>query len=109
VKNDQYAKERARFELEAKCSAYEEELTATIKRFCRLSAKGLSLEEQGRRGSIQFSASLPSIEDNLISVKELSEKMESVGDAFKQECGEERSKAWFGANFDRLRQEVEAE
>jgi hypothetical protein len=108
-KQAQDAKERARLELEAKCSAYEEELTAAIKRFYRLSAKGLSLEEQGSRGSIQFSASLPGIEDNLISMKELSEKMKSVGDAFKQECGEERSKAWFSANFDRLRQEVEAE
>jgi hypothetical protein len=109
VKQDQDAKERARLELEAKCSAYEDELTALIKRFYRLSAKGSSLEEQAGRGSIQFSASLPGIHDNLISMDEVSDKMKSVDDAFKQECGEERSKAWFGANFDRLRQEVEAE
>jgi len=109
VKQDQNAKERARLELEAKCSAYEEELTAIIKRAYRLSAKGISLEEQAKSGSIQFSAIMPGLEDNIISIQESTDKMKSVNTLFVSECGKERSQAWFRANFEKLRLEVEAQ
>lgn len=109
VKQDQNAKERARLELEAKCFAYEEELTAIVKHTYRLSAKGLSLEKQGMRGSIQYSSIMPALEDTIISIQEGSEKMKSVNTLFVSECGKERSQAWFRANFEKLRLEVEAQ
>ena len=106
VKQDQDAKERARLELEARCASYEEELSATIKRWERYKNKASDLLRLSGP-TMRFYDYAPEIKQSQIEMDETFEKQKTITEAYKAECGEERVQAWYDANLDRLKSEAE--
>lgn len=98
-----YADQKAKEEKEKKCLQMEAQLEQTITEVFALGKKGLALEKQSRQGSIQFTILLPALEDNLNTMKRLSEDREKMTNTYAKECGESRKREWYKNNFERLR------
>jgi hypothetical protein len=107
VKQDQDAKERARLELEAKCSAYEAQTEDALKNQYKNLVLWNRLMLASKESITQFMMVRADIEEAQTNADRLVTEKDKVSEAFKQACGEERRRLWWEQNLERIKREVD--